>query len=40
MTAKLNTPYDGSSRLFQIGLKPLEIAEWIDVDDNLLSYLA
>src|SRR5688572_14597054 len=40
MTAKLNTPYDGSSRLFQIGLKPLEVADWIDVDANLLSYLS
>jgi hypothetical protein len=40
MTAKLNTPYDGSSKLFQIGLKPLEIAEWIDIDDKLLAYLA
>jgi hypothetical protein len=40
MTAKLNTPYDGSSKLFQIGLKPLDPAEWIDVDDNLVSYLA
>ena len=26
----LPTPYDGSSRLFQIGLKPLDPAEWID----------
>jgi dimethylamine monooxygenase subunit A len=39
MTAKLNTPYDGSARLFQIGLKPLDPAEWIDVDDKLPEYL-
>jgi dimethylamine monooxygenase subunit A len=39
MTAKLKTPYDGSARLFQIGLKPLDPAEWIDVDDKLPEYL-
>jgi dimethylamine monooxygenase subunit A len=39
MTARLKTPYDGSARLFQIGLKPLDPAEWIDVDDRLADYL-
>ena len=35
-----HTPYDGSSKLFRIGLKPLDLAEWIDVDDRLNDYLA
>lgn len=35
-----HTPYDGSSKLFNIGLKPLEPANWIEVDDHLLPYLA
>ena len=36
----LPTPYDGSSRLFQIGLKPLDPAEWIDVADPPAAQLA
>jgi hypothetical protein len=39
-THPVHTPYDGSSKLFTIGLKPLDPAEWIEVDDNLLPYLA
>jgi hypothetical protein len=35
-----HTPYDGSSKLFSIGLKPLDPASWIEVDRHLLSYLA
>jgi len=35
----LHTPYDGSSKLFTIGLKPLDLRDWIDVDDRLLAYL-
>lgn len=35
----MHTPYDGSHKLFTIGVKPLDPADWIDVDDNLLSYL-
>ncbi len=34
-----HTPYDGSSKLFTIGVKPLDPADWIDVDDKLLAYL-
>ncbi|HVX73012.1 MAG TPA: DUF3445 domain-containing protein [Devosia sp.] len=30
-----HTPYDGSSKLFRIGLGPLDPADWIDVDDRL-----
>lgn len=36
----LPTPYDGSSRLFQIGLKPLDPSEWIDPDHTLAAQLA
>lgn len=35
-----HTPYDGSSKLFAIGLKPLDPADWIEVDGHLLPYLA
>jgi len=35
-----HTPYDGSSKLFNIGLKSLEPANWIEVDGHLLPYLA
>ncbi len=35
-----HTPYDGSSKLFSIGLKPLDPDRWIEVDDHLLPYLA
>ena len=35
-----HTPYDGSSKLFAIGLKPLELDRWIEVDENLLPHLA
>ena len=36
----LHTPYDGSSKLFEIALKPLDLAEWIDADETLEAYLA
>jgi len=35
-----HTPYDGSSKLFTIGVKPLDPASWIEIDDHLLPYLA
>jgi hypothetical protein len=34
-----HTPYDGSSKLFTIGLKPLDPADWIEVDGYLQAYL-
>ena len=42
MTAQLptHTPYDGSSKLFTIGLKPLELDKWIEVDRHLIDHLA
>ncbi len=35
----LHTPFDGSSKPFTIGLKPLDPALWIEVDDQLRAYL-
>ncbi|BCM21521.1 heme-dependent oxidative N-demethylase family protein [Mesorhizobium sp. J8] len=35
-----HTPYDGSSKLFTIGLKPLDFNRWIEVDEFLLPHLA
>jgi dimethylamine monooxygenase subunit A len=35
-----HTPYDGSSKLFTIGLKPLGADDWIEVDRHLLPYIA
>lgn len=39
MSRRLPTPYDGSARLFQIGVRPLDPAEWIEVDERLPAYL-
>ncbi|MER9329538.1 DUF3445 domain-containing protein [Mesorhizobium sp. M0488] len=39
-TPPSHTPYDGSSKLFTIGLKPLDPANWIEIDSYLLPYLA
>jgi dimethylamine monooxygenase subunit A len=36
----IHTPYDGSSKPFQIGLQQLDPAMWIEVDDQLELYLA
>lgn len=38
--APTHTPYDGSSKPFTIGLKPLDPADWIEADGNLEAYLA
>jgi dimethylamine monooxygenase subunit A len=35
-----NTPYDGSSKPFTIGLKPLDLADWIEVDDQHTDYIS
>jgi hypothetical protein len=40
MTVPLHTPYDGSAKLFQIGVKPLSPGEWIEVDGRLAADLA
>lgn len=34
-----HTPYDGSSKPFTIGLKPLDIKDWIEIDQHLPAYL-
>ncbi|MEO7221065.1 MAG: heme-dependent oxidative N-demethylase subunit alpha family protein, partial [Devosia sp.] len=36
----MHTPYDGSSKLFAIGLKPLDPGEWIEADERLPADLA
>jgi len=36
----IHTPYDGSSKLFQIGLKQLDPANWIEIDDSFDFQLA
>ncbi|MEZ5871003.1 MAG: DUF3445 domain-containing protein [Nitratireductor sp.] len=35
----VHTPYDGSHPLFRIGLAPLQLADWIEVDDRHGFYL-
>nr|MBA3448520.1 DUF3445 domain-containing protein [Pseudaminobacter sp.] len=40
MTFPVHTPYDDSSKPFSIGLKPLDLAGWIEIDDDLDMYLA
>ena len=35
----LKTPYDGSSKPFTIGIRPLDLNDWIEVDTNLATYL-
>src|SRR3569833_1487069 len=39
MSVPRHTPFDGSSKLIQLRLKPLDPAEWIDVDERLPAYL-
>ncbi len=34
------TPFDGSSAPFTIGLKPMDLAKWLEVDEALEVYLA
>ncbi len=40
MNAPTHTPYDGSSKPFTIGLKQLEPADWIEVDETYASQIA
>jgi dimethylamine monooxygenase subunit A len=40
LSLPLHTPYDGSSKPFSIGLKPLNLAEWIEVGGDFDMYLA
>jgi len=34
-----HTPYDGSAEPFAIGLRQLNLADWIEVDGALFRYL-
>jgi len=36
----MSSAFDGSQKLFQIGVKPLADADWLIVDDRLTEYLA
>jgi dimethylamine monooxygenase subunit A len=36
---EIHTPYDGSSKPFNIGVRPLDIDDWVEVDTNLATYL-
>lgn len=36
----IHTPYDGSTKLFTIGLKQLDVADWIEIDDSFDFQLA
>lgn len=36
----IHTPYDGTTRPFTIGLKPLDLTDWIEVDGDIEAYLA
>ncbi|MGN6549702.1 MAG: heme-dependent oxidative N-demethylase family protein [Pararhizobium sp.] len=38
--ALAHTPYDGSAKPFTIGLKPLDLGDWIEPGDALEPYLA
>jgi dimethylamine monooxygenase subunit A len=36
----IHTPYDGSSKPFTIGLKALDVREWLDRDQHFETYIA
>ncbi|MFZ3033675.1 MAG: DUF3445 domain-containing protein [Parvibaculum sp.] len=40
MTKFVHTPYAGSKTPFSVGLAPLDLNDWIEVDQNLGAYLA
>lgn len=40
MNLPIHTPYDGSSKLFQIGLKQLDPTTWIEIDETFDFQLA
>lgn len=39
-TPLAHTPYDGSATPFTIGLKPLDLTEWLEIDALHMPYLA
>ena len=36
----VHTPYDGSSKPFTVGLKPLDLDRWLEIDEHRAAYLA
>ncbi len=40
MSLPAHTPYDGSATPFTIGLKPLDLADWIEIDRHYDAYIA
>ncbi|MEX0955073.1 MAG: DUF3445 domain-containing protein [Rhizobiaceae bacterium] len=40
MSGPIHTPYDGSAKPFSIGLKPLDPANWIEIDEHYKAHLA
>lgn len=40
MPVPAHTPYDGSAQPFTIGLHQLDLKDWIEIDGNLVPYLA
>ena len=40
VTQPFHTPYDGSSKPFTIGLKPLDLDRWLEIDEHRQTYLA
>ena len=34
-----HTPYDGTSKPFTIGLKPLDVGRWLEIDEHYPAYL-
>src|SRR5215475_5581248 len=36
----IHTPYDGSSKPFTVGLKPLDLDRWLEIDAHRETYLA
>jgi hypothetical protein len=40
MSHFIHTPYVGSKTPFSVGLAPLDLDDWIEVDDNLAAYLS
>jgi dimethylamine monooxygenase subunit A len=36
----IHTPYDGAHKPFTIGLSPLDVTQWIEIDHNFAAYIA
>src|SRR5262249_12906587 len=40
VTQPFHTPYDGSSKPFTVGLRPLDLDRWLELDEHREAYLA